>query len=260
MRSGGALENGKFKIRYGLRRYQIPERGRADLILDRMKLRRRFYEEDLLKAIKSMIGSKNGIALDCGANVGNHTLFFASVIGLDVIAFEPIPENITILEQLIELNQLSGKVKHIPTAVGREEGQISLGLSNPDNPGMYSAGETSNSINVSITTLDKYIDDNNVEVPQIKLLKIDVEGHEMAVIEGAQSLLAKGSPVIALELAGRAAFDAMYERLANFGYAARAIYCATPTVIFEKGVQEAAILEQICEMQSQYSDKQGLST
>jgi hypothetical protein len=51
-----------------------------------------FYERELLQGMCSLVLDKNSIALDVGANIGNHSLFFSNNFD-SVISFEPMASN-----------------------------------------------------------------------------------------------------------------------------------------------------------------------
>src|SRR5688572_21670039 len=58
-----------------------------------------FYEADLLETLDEWIDVRHHYVIDVGANIGNHTLFFAAVMGARVIAIEPNPEALRYLKQ-----------------------------------------------------------------------------------------------------------------------------------------------------------------
>ncbi len=63
-----------------------------------------FYERELLQGMCALVKDKNGIALDIGANIGNHSLFFSKQFDA-VISFEPVPNNYLLLKANLFLNQ-----------------------------------------------------------------------------------------------------------------------------------------------------------
>lgn len=248
-----------FRIRHAGKAFTIPRRAGQDYILNKMELTGAFYEVALLDALAQVVRKGQGIALDCGANIGNHTLYFARVMGLKVHAFEPVTQNAAQLERLIALNSLDDAVRVVRSAVGDAAGRVQLALCDPSNPGMYAVSAQEGGISAPVTTLDAYLDETGLAADQITLLKVDVEGYETAVLRGAAGLLAAGAPVLSLELAGRAVFEEACDMVAAHGYHPAATHCHTPTVIFRKMPADAAARAQIERVQDAF-DARGAAT
>src|SRR6266568_4002638 len=85
-------------------RLEVDER---DHIGARIATSRRFYESDLLEDLARRV--RPGLAVDVGAHVGNHTVFMAGALGMDVLAFEPDKANHAQLVHNIEPNDLTQK-------------------------------------------------------------------------------------------------------------------------------------------------------
>lgn len=62
-----------------------------DHVIDRVRKNMRFYEADLLEYLYYAVPHA-GLFVDVGANIGNHTLFFARYMAERVLAIEPQPE------------------------------------------------------------------------------------------------------------------------------------------------------------------------
>ena len=78
-----------------------------------------FYEIDLLRdAMSRLFFAK--CAVDVGAHVGNHTVFFAKAMGLRTIAFEPNPITFRLLEVNVAANGLAEQCRLYMAAVGSE--------------------------------------------------------------------------------------------------------------------------------------------
>jgi len=150
-----------------------------------------------------------GLFLDIGANIGTTTLYaMRSGRFSGAIAFEPEPHNHAILVRNIALNGLSGEVETIAAAAGAEAAEARLNIA-ARNRGAHSlaplvratgAGRT---IDVRVTTADLALAQSRAQaVAQsraqslVTLVKIDVEGHELAVLEGMTSLLGFGVPLL----------------------------------------------------------------
>lgn len=142
-----------------------------------------------------------GLFLDIGANIGTMTLYaMRSGWFSGAIALEPEPHNHAILTRNMSLNRLSAEVETIAAAAGAHAGRVPLHIA-LRNRGAHSlapllratgAGRT---IDVQMTTADIAVDRSRSQAP-VTLVKIDVEGHELAVLEGMTSLLGQGVPLL----------------------------------------------------------------
>ena len=153
------------------------------------------YEKDYLEAFfawlkKSSVDTKSFVALDIGANIGNHSLYFASHFR-EIVAFEPNPRTFKVLR----LNaDLATNITCHAFGLSSEsrEGRLNLQVGNVGAASLLTPAETG--INVALRTLDS-LDG----LSDVKLVKIDVEGHEAQVLEGGRALLLRDQPIILLE-------------------------------------------------------------
>ncbi len=136
------------------------------------------------------------VIFDVGANVGHWTQAVLQINPQAAIhAFEPAT---AVYQQLIAQNLPSNVLAQplgLSSAVGEEELFIF-----PQHTGLNSlytrsgapekAGQATQSERIRLTTLDTYCDERQVQA--IDYLKIDVEGHDLAVLQGALTLLANG--------------------------------------------------------------------
>ncbi len=159
-----------------------------------------FYESDFLDhicTIKNGIVTKaihNGLVLDIGANIGNHTIFFLTKKARKVLSFEPVKDTFNILKRNVEVNDFQNKVNLFNAGVGQTKGKAVLKYYNSKNIGM---SQLSPSQNGDIPILS--IDDLNIE-ERINFVKIDVEGFEAEVIKGMTETLKQNKPLIMIEI------------------------------------------------------------
>lgn len=150
------------------------------------------YEPSLVTYLSSII-QPGKIFIDIGANEGFFTIL-AAAHGMRVHAIEPSRKNVAILQQNIQLNRLGNRITIHPIAASDSQGQTVL-LENRINGMWNSLSSThSNSLplliqrsTVPMKRLDHII--RPEDVPEIGIIKIDVEGHESAVIKGMESWL-----------------------------------------------------------------------
>lgn len=138
---------------------------------------------------------------DVGANIGYFSLFAASENPqLSIVAFEPNAKLYSILTDNVRANALS--IHCEPRAVSRDAGRHDLYVSRSDMSASldssFRAGEHVRTVAVETTTVDEYVALHSPRGPL--LLKIDVEGHEPAVLEGAAHTLRQMKPDILLEV------------------------------------------------------------
>jgi FkbM family methyltransferase len=132
--------------------------------------------------------------IECGAHHGAQTILLSRWVGDDgrVIAIEPIPENVEILRQNIELNELKN-VTVVEKAIGNTNTVLSMRhISN----GSVAVNGGANTVNVECVTIDKLCADMGL-LPD--LIKIDVEGFEYQIIEGCENVIS-AVPALFLEV------------------------------------------------------------
>jgi FkbM family methyltransferase len=155
--------------------------------------RRKVHEPNLTKLLLTRFaGSAERNFIDVGANIGYFSCLLSKLAGPmgKVLAMEPEPQNLKLLEQNIETNNLTNVVI-FPCALGASEGSAMLGLYKPSNRGRHSFLETNmkSRIQVPIRTLDDLVNDSGTAGKSWSFVKIDVEGYEGFVIDGAKDTL-----------------------------------------------------------------------
>lgn len=163
-----------------------------------------YSEVSLLRDISVHIRRVRGGRLsffDVGANAGHHTLFMAPLADR-VIAFEPLPELVRLIEERIELNHLTN-VRIVPVALGERNETLT-----------YYPGEGANSGVGTFVAPDDAAERRRIELvvrrgdelsaemglPEIDLLKVDVEGFEPFVFRGLAERIGRDRPVILTEV------------------------------------------------------------
>ncbi|OBY93321.1 hypothetical protein A6723_009190 [Pseudomonas sp. AU11447] len=182
------------------------------------------YELQMLEDIQQRV-AVDDLVLDIGANIGNHTLYLAAVAGCRVMAFEPNQALAGAILSSVEMNDLSERVSVRAVGVGKAKSRGHFDKDMPDNLGAQSicVGEGS----IQIVALDDLRFDRAV-----KLLKIDVEGMELPVLQGAEALLQRDRPLLYVECQGEPEFRAISGWLDGRGYSYWDTFNATPTHLF----------------------------
>lgn len=154
---------------------------------------------------------------DVGANVGVYTILASGVCGARSVAFEPIISTHAHLQKNIELNDLGKRITPIRAAAGSHSGELCF-TQNEDTTNHVVSSESETSVNVPCVRIDEYY------FNQPALIKIDVEGFETEVLNGAGQLLKDNRlKAIIIELNGsgeRYGYDekVVHEKLIGNGF------------------------------------------
>lgn len=191
------------------------------------------YERDELEALLAFLGGKQllhgGACIDAGANIGNHAVFFADHFAV-IHAFEPAPRPFSLLQHNAALKQ-NIRCHNL----GLSDRPHTASLTAP----VYNLGR--GSISIAIPETDMRVSTPIQLVPldsvdairglDVELLKIDVEGHELAVLDGAAELIARTGPAIVFEQQPAEISDGSsptIDRLRALGYKQFYSSCRTP--------------------------------
>jgi FkbM family methyltransferase len=154
--------------------------------------------------------------LEVGANIGSHTALLARLAGPKGIvhAFEPQRTVFQILCANIALNGIRNVHTH-QVAVGRTPGSINvpqLDSTAVNNFGGLALGNWAHGEQVPVITID------SLNLPNVRFIKIDVEGMESDVIAGAQQTIKQNLPVMYLENDRKEKSPALIRQLLDLGY------------------------------------------
>jgi len=154
---------------------------------------------------RDWVVKKNSSSVDIGANRGLHTFRLAECVGTKgaVYAFEPLPELFSAL--VAKAQERYGKDNHLKffnAAVSSKTGRASffrnLGADSRSTLIEAHFSEMAREkIDVEVVTLDNALREDQTRF--LTFIKIDAEGAEYDILVGAQSLLARSSPMIAIE-------------------------------------------------------------
>lgn len=156
------------------------------------------------------LANKEHIIYDIGANIGVYSVAFASTQA-QVYSFEANPKNYALLTQ--NTHHLEN-VKSYHVAVGNQIKKIycaDFDLSVRGNYGAIDVND-SNGVVVDMITLD------SLAIPSPTLVKIDVEGSELAVLQGLQEKIKENLPVIVYEAHETKQFAQIYHFLKQYNY------------------------------------------
>jgi FkbM family methyltransferase len=177
----------------------------------------RAYEPEVAALLAGVI--RPGMAIyDVGAHVGIHALYAAKLLRHDgtVYAFEPWPENAAVLRRHVRCNpSLAPRLIPVETSVGAESGRSTMMEGGGDGQHRLARAGEFGAVGTAMVTLDDFAAEHQ---PDPSLILVDVEGEELAVLEGGERLLRRARPRLVLEHHGpeRRAHLARY--LTGLGY------------------------------------------
>jgi len=148
-----------------------------------------FWEFELFNRWKKHF-PKEGLMLDIGANIGSHCIQFKLYFpDIEIYAFEPYLEN---YQLLLQNTKRYDDVKCFNVGVGSRTSIVHFNDGHKNNSGVVRVVRDSNNPNI-VLALD------NLILPKVSFIKIDVEGHELACMQGMTNLLKRDKPLIWLE-------------------------------------------------------------
>ncbi|PWC57551.1 methyltransferase [Azospirillum sp. TSH7] len=211
---GGAGPVGLVRARHGLMMYR-----RTDSVVGRSLDYYGEYFEQEVALFRQCVRAGDRV-IDVGANIGAHTVALARLVGPTgrVLALEPIDANHRLLCGNLALNGLDW-ADGMLAAAGAADGVLHLAGVAMDAEGNYGAlslDALAGDRPVPVHRLDGLAPDG---AGRIRLIKIDVEGMEAEVLEGARGLIARDRPVLYVENDRPDKSAALIRLLGELGYA-----------------------------------------
>ena len=207
--------------------YEVPGVGRFHIDDPNERIKKvivegRKWEEHIIEVLEEYV-RPGSVALDVGAHIGTHTLTLSRLVGPSgrVYAFEPVKKTYRELRRNLALN---GVTNVVPLRYAIGSGPASVIEMNPIHPG--EEGGTSvghGGDRAELRSLDSF------GFEQVSLIKIDVEGFELPVLDGAEDTIRRNRPVLIVEIMGgydyetappeaRLQIDVTRWRIAGLGY------------------------------------------
>lgn len=178
------------------------------------------YSESELEVINQLIDMSAGCVVEIGANIGSLTVPMArraAQRGLEMYAYEPQPFVFQNLCANLALNMLTN-VRAYPFACGAQPGVAYMQLPDYFTTNNFGAVElktdqAEGSIAVRCVTLD-----HELEHQKVGLMKIDVEGWELPVLQGARRTIERCRPILYFENDRLAHSEALMRWVLDQGY------------------------------------------
>ena len=155
-----------------------------------------FYEAEELEIIAKYF-PRGGVFADCGAHVGNHTIFVGMYLHpAQVIVVEPNPAAIPILQVNIALNGLMRVTDLTWLGTGLSDARsFADAVIHPNNLGRTSLLPTSHPGGIRLVPGDEIFSQRRVD-----FIKLDVEGMEIAALSGLAATIARWRPSMFIEV------------------------------------------------------------
>lgn len=159
----------------------------------------KMYESVEMRLLKKFV-KKGDFVIDGEANLGIYTHRFVNLVGGEgsVIAFEPLPFLCEFLDQHIK----SKGVQIVPKALSDQNQNMKIwipyigsGLLEPALASLQETASHSEQLIVETVRLDDQVKDDEC----VNYIKMDLEGHEMVALRGAQRILQNNRPVVQFE-------------------------------------------------------------
>jgi len=155
------------------------------------------WEEEVAQVIAAHLHT-GAVFVDVGANIGAFAIPMAKKVSDSgrVFAFEPHPKLVQQIKNSVQENKLAN-VTVIQKACGAVVGEQALYLK-PKNSGgssLIQSDQPEEGLLLSVTTLDSELS----ALEKIDLIKIDVEGYELEVLQGGRTILSQYKPTLVIE-------------------------------------------------------------
>ncbi len=176
------------------------------------------------------------VVIEGGSHIGTETLILSRLVGDTghVYGFEPTTTSFHSLNENIKLNGLTN-ISTYELALGEKNGAVGFCLLPPwhCNPGRNGKVVRSDEIiktTVNQTTIDTFVQENNLT--KVNFLKMDIQGGEMDLLDGAHETLSRFHPIIFTEASPKYNdLPKLYEKLKSYGYAIYRIKGDKKTVV-----------------------------
>ena len=160
------------------------------------------FEQSELAFVRRTIRTGDHV-LDIGAHIGFFAIHMAALVGPagSVTAFEPFDENAELLERSVRENRFDGRLRVERAAVGRTDGraQLAFAAETLNSGGAFVVNGAPPNGHVTRSVRMVALDEMALARP-IAFMKMDVEGAEPLVVEGAATLIAQDRPIVLSEL------------------------------------------------------------
>lgn len=189
------------------------------------------FEETEIAFLRRFLKQSDAF-IDIGSNLGLFSLHAAQIVGNQgkVYAFEPAPATYARLIENVNLNGYGNIINCFSMGLSDQKGVLTMNTSSKGYDAWNSFAPQAKEyfdgqISVRVDTLDNFINDHLIDIKDIAIIKLDVEGWEYFVLKGAYKTLSnENSPALIVEFTEENAFNAgtncyeLYDSILSYGY------------------------------------------
>ena len=155
-----------------------------------------FYDECGMHRFKTINKIKNKNIMDVGGFIGDTAIVLSNYTDKNVYSFEPFIKNYNTMIDIIKVNNKNNIIP-VNISLGDEDKELSI-FSNGEINGMNNINSKEGiEEKIKMTTLDKFVKENNIEVG---LIKVDIEGFEQTFLKGAINTIIEQRPALILSI------------------------------------------------------------
>lgn len=136
--------------------------------------------------------------IEAGANIGYYLVQEAEILDSDtqIHAFEPVPDNVHILEKNIRLNEIESVVNPAAIAVGSERTTVEMEVNTESNWARVDEEGGLDTVPVEAWPIDDYLDEHGDCAQTVNIVRMDVEGYEANVLKGMERVIEENGPLL----------------------------------------------------------------
>ena len=179
-------------------------RDRIAMFVENIHGERKEFEPETRAVFEGLVDSELAV-IDVGASTGLYSILAVQCGAMEVFAIEPNPKAVKRLRHNLRHNGAQEEVEIVEGAASAFVGQGKLEIGGTEARGISTTSKLVEGTGTGVTTLDVLVD--AMCFSEVGLIKIDVEGHELAVLTGAQELLENEHPALIVEVNSRSGGD-----------------------------------------------------
>ncbi len=161
-------------------------------------LRQDEYEDTEIDLFKANVSSGD-VVFDVGGNVGLYSIAAARIAkSVNVFTFEPVPDTLKELRSNVVKNKVENQVKIIPKALSSKAGTMYITTEYHSSNYITNANSEQQKTMIRVTTIDNFAKQEKIK--RIDMIKMDIEGHELEALKGAQRSIERFRPKILIEI------------------------------------------------------------
>ena len=209
------------------------------------------WEHDHISMIRRLY--HGGIFVDVGSSLGLYVVCMGDLVanaGASILSVEPVPQNLVRQKRNVELNNYQDLVRYYQVGLGSEARELRIGFDETSGDNNAIIGKDGG-ISIPVMTLDQLVRDSGCE--RVGLVKLDVEGYEPEVIEGAHETIVRYRPVVFAEFNRERMAINGFEMMRSWSFFLNNGYEA-----FQLSGKDLTLLEQPGDIENIYFLPQGL--